>query len=412
MNNYRYVPNYRNTKVPDRSTKPRMNNETFLPRAAARPWAKTASVALPIVPSGILAKNIVNEGIIAARGTESSDSRKLNYMIAAVAALAMGLVVVDQMDKRSRVSRVIDFNSTAIIANAPAQAVKPAETIEVLVEKPVATKPVNKGQVASAVANKSMESRPMVSPIKESTVDFGKIMLERPLPILMYHKISENKTERFRLPMDRFEEQLKYLQSNGFQTITVSDLLKGPVPDNAVILTFDDIGLTFYERAYPLLKKYNMKATAFVIVGDLRSDGKGFTWKILKEMEESGLVDVESHTMNHLNMKKCDAEVIKEELTMSRNLLQAILWKRITFIAWPFGAHTPEAVKLARNIGYAGAVGIDDYLTRKKEIDLSNIGRIEVDGRWDDAKFQSRMDAFKEKGALRVGLASTKSKSP
>jgi peptidoglycan/xylan/chitin deacetylase (PgdA/CDA1 family) len=277
------------------------------------------------------------------------------------------------------------------------------------VEKPVAAQPANKEQVVSTVPNKPAES--IAVPIKEDAVNVGKITLEQPMPILMYHKVSKKKAERFRMPMERFEEQLKYLQSNGFQTITVSELLKGTVPDNAVIITFDDVGLTFYERVYPLLKKYNMKATAFVIVGDLRSDGKGFTWKILKEMGESGLVDVESHTMNHLNMEKCSAKVMERELMMSKNLLQAVLGKRIDFVAWPFGACTPEAVKIAGKLGYMGLVGIDDYLTRKSEIDLSNIGRIEVNGKWDDTKFQRKMGVFKEKRNLGAGLASTKSKS-
>ena len=86
------------------------------------------------------------------------------------------------------------------------------------------------------------------------------------LPILMYHHcLEEERLGKWVVSVSEFEGDLKYIQSQGYTTIVVQDLLdhyqKGtPLPEKPIMITIDDGHLSAYTYLYPLLKQYNMKA--------------------------------------------------------------------------------------------------------------------------------------------------------
>jgi len=222
----------------------------------------------------------------------------------------------------------------------------------------------------------------------KTSVFEDRIYLIEPMPILMYHDISEETKERFHLPVERFEEQLKYIKKNNFSTITLASMLKGGIPQNPVVLTFDDISMRFYEKVFPLLKKYGMRATAFVIVKDIWDKGNRLTWNRIRELEQSGLVDIQSHTMGHSNLIECSPEKVEWELWKSKQILEKNLNKKIEFIAWPYGVANQEIKEIARKVGYVGFAGCDGFLLKKRTVNLSNIGRFEVNGNWSVETFE------------------------
>ena len=241
-------------------------------------------------------------------------------------------------------------------------------------------------------ANKALHEGPVTS---RTSVFEGKIYLAQPVPILMYHDISEETKNRFRLPAKKLEEQFQYLQKNNFSAITLGSMIGGSMPRNSVVLTFDDISIHFYKRVFPLLKKYNIKATAFVIVGDVLDKGNGrLTWDMIREMEKSGLVDIQSHTFGHPNLKGCSLKKIEWELRKSKELLENNLNKKIDFIAWPYGKCNQNIKEIAKKVGYTGFVGCDGFLVRRRSIDLSNIGRFEIKGNRSKAYFEKFMNKF------------------
>ncbi len=92
------------------------------------------------------------------------------------------------------------------------------------------------------------------------------------VPILMYHHIAvppdprDIRASRLAVPPVQLEEQLAYFQRAGYTTISLDDLAaalrdRAALPDKPVILTFDDGYVDFYTNAYPLLERYNAKAT-------------------------------------------------------------------------------------------------------------------------------------------------------
>jgi peptidoglycan/xylan/chitin deacetylase (PgdA/CDA1 family)/fibronectin type 3 domain-containing protein len=139
------------------------------------------------------------------------------------------------------------------------------------------------------------------------------------VPIMMYHEFVTKKDlkdgiafDEYAVYQSEFESDLKWLKKNGYTTITttqLSDYLsgKGKMPKKPIILSIDDGKHGVYKRAFPILKKYNMKAVLNIIGNeiDLATVTKNYKknnpapfsdWNEIKEMSESGNVEIESHT--------------------------------------------------------------------------------------------------------------------
>lgn len=138
------------------------------------------------------------------------------------------------------------------------------------------------------------------------------------IPILMYHHISENHEEwnESTISPMRFKEDMLYLKALNYNTIDFRDYINfkevnKPLPENPIIITFDDGYLSNYKYAYPILKELNMKATISIIgwsVGrNYHKDGitpikEHFNWEQAKEMYDSGVMDIQHHTFDLHNI--------------------------------------------------------------------------------------------------------------
>ena len=149
------------------------------------------------------------------------------------------------------------------------------------------------------------------------------------IPVVAYHSIAndhDHLVHHLSLPLSIFERQLQYLHREGFQAVTLYDVHRflrdgAPMPPRTIALTFDDGYLDNWVHAFPLLKKYGMKATIFVTTDfvdplegcrptledvwrgavaetDLTWWGHA-SWPELAAMQASGLVDIQAHTRTH-----------------------------------------------------------------------------------------------------------------
>ena len=145
------------------------------------------------------------------------------------------------------------------------------------------------------------------------------------VPVLMYHAVSDDLwgfEELFVSPSD-MEQQLAYLTENGYDPIFFEDLPDLENYDKPVILTFDDGYLDNYTQLYPLLEKYNAKATIFVITSAMGVSQRSMTQEQVKELSDSGLVSIQSHTVNHPELSSLDeaqqlAEIRDSKLEVAR----------------------------------------------------------------------------------------------
>ncbi len=144
------------------------------------------------------------------------------------------------------------------------------------------------------------------------------------IPIFLYHQVNNDSA----VTPELFEEHLKILKEKKINTIKISDLLIKDKEKNAMLITLDDGYYDNYKYVFPLLKKYNMKATIFLnsfYIGDKREEepnilnnqeanylsikkylkegsaisSQYMTWEEIREMHESGLVDFQAHSHKH-----------------------------------------------------------------------------------------------------------------
>lgn len=131
-----------------------------------------------------------------------------------------------------------------------------------------------------------------------------------PLPILMYHDVTDGPTSDNPMVVttEKLEGDLCWLKENGYHTILPQELTAGePLPEKPVMITFDDGYVSNYRLLFPLLQKYQMKAAICLIVSLTDEDPEGhghLTWDMCREMQASGLVEIASHTYALHNLEQ------------------------------------------------------------------------------------------------------------
>ncbi len=167
------------------------------------------------------------------------------------------------------------------------------------------------------------------------------------VPILMYHAVSDDlwgSAELFVSPAE-MEKQLAYLQENGYTTITFEDLPRLDEIEKPILLTFDDGYRDNYTELFPLLQKYEAKATVFVITDAIGND-LYLTPEMITEMSESGLVSIQSHTDTHPDLDTLNEEDTRREMLDSQLKLMRITGKQPFVLCYPTGKYSDTTLEV------------------------------------------------------------------
>ena len=202
------------------------------------------------------------------------------------------------------------------------------------------------------------------------------------LPIVMYHHIIENKSRqnKFAISPEQFENDLKYIKEQGFETITTNDLIAyvyedKPLPEKPIMITFDDGHESFYAYAYPLLKKYDMKAVLSIVGSftqtyseneDHNIEYSYLTWKQINEMANTKYVQIANHTYNLHSTDKgragCSKKagetkeqykqfLEKDILKLQQDIANYTGYTANTF-TYPFGRFSNETKEILKEFGF------------------------------------------------------------
>lgn len=180
------------------------------------------------------------------------------------------------------------------------------------------------------------------------------------VPVLNYHQINDRDENSLTVHTDEFDQQMKYLVDNGYHTITPEEMMDAfengtPLPSKPVILTFDDGYVDNYKNAYPILEKYGLKGTIFLISDFIGTYPNYMTWAQVDEMQQSGIIDFESHTLSHPELDKLPDDQVMHQLADSKKALEWRLNKPINFIAYPCGSYDEELLRMTKEAGYRAA---------------------------------------------------------
>ena len=169
------------------------------------------------------------------------------------------------------------------------------------------------------------------------------------VPVLMYHGITDDvwgDESMFLSPKD-MEAHLQYLSENGYDTIFFEDLAHVDQYDKPIILTFDDGYVCNYTTLYPLLQKYQMKATISIVTSSIDHRPTSMTSEMVRELADSDLVSIQSHTVNHPTLTKCSLKEKKHEIIQSKLEVTRMTGREPLVMCYPGGRHDNRVVSIS-----------------------------------------------------------------
>lgn len=230
------------------------------------------------------------------------------------------------------------------------------------------------------------------------------------LPIIMYHSILKDQKLQndYTISPTLMENDLKYLTSSGYTTVTVDDLINyvyhgKKLPEKCIMLTFDDGYYNNYYYAYPLLKKNKCKAVIspiasmtekFTQTQDISVSYGHISNDDIKEMVRSGYVEIQNHSydMHTLKPRKGVSrkqgesfdnykKAITDDITKAQNYLENVTGEKPSCFVYPFGAKCNSTEEIVRELGFVCTLTCTEkpnVITRDKE-SLFELGRYRRD---------------------------------
>ncbi len=191
----------------------------------------------------------------------------------------------------------------------------------------------------------------------------GFVRQQYVLPILMYHSVAPSLPPGNRLVVSvkTFERQMDFLKKHHYNVMNLEDAAalirdKRKALPKSIVLTFDDGYKDNYTYVFPILKKYNLPATIFIILSEVGRPDR-LSWKEIKEMQDSGLISFGSHTSSHpfLELVKSDEE-LKKEIKGSKTILEEKLGKPVDTFSYPMGRFNFRVRQFVVDAGYKAGV--------------------------------------------------------
>lgn len=217
------------------------------------------------------------------------------------------------------------------------------------------------------------------------------------LPVLMYHSVCENpsKAGKFVVSEQNLRSDLEYIKNNGYHTISAAELIDfvengTPLPENPIMLTFDDGYYNNYKLAYPLLKEYNMKAVISIIgrytdmyseIPEENINYSHITWDEAREMIASGLVEIQNHSYNSHTTDKgrngtkkkqgeseaAYTEYIYEDIGGLQKKIEEELGYTPILFAYPFGSVSEASYVPLKKLGFKITLSCEEKINRIKK---------------------------------------------
>lgn len=243
------------------------------------------------------------------------------------------------------------------------------------------------------------------------------------LPIIMYHSILKdaNRHGDYVISPDTFQQDMMFLQKNGYTTIFVSELIdyvcnNGSLPDKPVIVTFDDGYLNNLIYILPILQELDMKAVISIIgsfsqlysdVEDRNASYAHLSWEDIKTLSDSNLVELGNHTyaMHEIGARKGSMKkrgeseteyqtFFREDVGKLQQTLKDNVGVAPEIFTYPFGFVSPEALPVIKEMGFKAALTCSEkvnYIARHDSEKLYNLCRFNRPNGISTEKFMEKL---------------------
>ena len=198
-----------------------------------------------------------------------------------------------------------------------------------------------------------------VSFVINRLVNRGKINI----PVLCYHNISGDSDLNYSILLSIFEEHIAYI-SRRYKVISLEELveaIKGErkVRPNSIAITFDDALESFFSKAWPILRKYDLEATLFVptgLVGKEKSpcNFPHLEWREINKLKDDSII-FGAHSHTHRNFLNLSPAELETEIRVSKEELRRHVKNNVKFFAYPYGEFNGFSMDLLKKHGFLAA---------------------------------------------------------
>lgn len=234
----------------------------------------------------------------------------------------------------------------------------------------------------------SLASAPAQQPATPAQTAARSVKRSVRVPILMYHHVADVAPGADAVRRDlsvspaAFSQQMDYLVSHGYQTISLLDLVEHldngrDLPAKPIILTFDDGYDDNYAYAYPILRLRKLTGTFFIIT-DFVGRPEHMTWPQIVAMSRDGL-SIEAHGRTHLDLSMLGPGDTTWQVAGSKAALEEKLGLPVRFYCYPSGHYTAQTVSILSNNGFLAAVSTANGATQRAN-GLFELARIRMRG--------------------------------
>ncbi len=172
----------------------------------------------------------------------------------------------------------------------------------------------------------------------------------------MYHRFDENKYPSTNIKMDVFINQIETIKKNKIDFVNLEEFNKNfqnSKKNKKILITIDDAFSSFYNNAWPYLKKNKIPFILFVSTQPVGKNGY-MTWEQIKEVEKEDFVTIGNHSHSHEYLIEVSFENFKNDIDESINIFKNKLGYNPIYFSYPFGEYNLKQKKyIAKNFKFA-----------------------------------------------------------
>ena len=175
----------------------------------------------------------------------------------------------------------------------------------------------------------------------------------------MYHRFEENKYPSTNIKVADFVKQIDLIKKNDFTFIDAGNFESSLInlkDKKKILLTIDDAFKSFYEQAWPILKKNKIPFILFVNTREIGSSGY-MNWKQIKEISKEKFVHIGNHSFSHDYLVDKTKSEISNDISLAITDLKKNLGYNTPFFSYPFGEYSNELKNIVKNFGFKYAFG-------------------------------------------------------
>ena len=167
---------------------------------------------------------------------------------------------------------------------------------------------------------------------------------------LIYHRFNENKYPSTNVKMEIFEKQIQIIKNKNYKFENPDNFQKNfdrPKDEKKILITIDDAFSSFYENAWPFLKRNKIPFILFVSTEPVGKNGY-MTWEQIKEVEKEKFAFIGNHSHSHEYLIDFSFDEFKSDINQSINIFKKELGYNPVFYSHPFGEYSLDHINFIK----------------------------------------------------------------